>query len=66
MNNYLNQTEEYILPMAIEVNKDMAVELIDLIYRKETNELVQILAVFSDISGAEFSSRNSYNRFTFA
>lgn len=31
MNDYLDQTEKYILPMAIEVNKDMTVELRDLI-----------------------------------
>jgi len=31
MARYLNQTQEYILPMAQEVNKDMAVELNDLI-----------------------------------
>jgi (p)ppGpp synthase/HD superfamily hydrolase len=34
MNNYLNQTEEYVLPMAIEVNENMAVELKDLIERR--------------------------------
>jgi GTP pyrophosphokinase len=31
MSNYLDQTEKYVLPMAIEVNKDMALELTDLI-----------------------------------
>jgi (p)ppGpp synthase/HD superfamily hydrolase len=31
MNDYLDQTEKYIVPMAEEVNKDMALELKDLI-----------------------------------
>jgi (p)ppGpp synthase/HD superfamily hydrolase len=34
MREYLDQTEKYILPMAIEVNKDMATELKDLIIKK--------------------------------
>lgn len=34
MSDYLNQTEEFILPMALEVNKDMAIELQDLISRR--------------------------------
>ncbi len=41
MINYLDQTEKYILPMALEVNKNMAVELKDLIAkrRKQLNYL---------------------------
>jgi GTP pyrophosphokinase len=41
MNSYLNQTEKYILPMALEVNRDMAIELKDLINnrRKQMNYL---------------------------
>jgi phage anti-repressor protein len=34
MRNYLEQTEKYILPMALEVNLNMAVELKDLIARR--------------------------------
>jgi (p)ppGpp synthase/HD superfamily hydrolase len=39
MSSYLDQTEKYILPMALEVNKDMAIELKDLITirRKQMN-----------------------------
>jgi len=39
MEDYLNQTEKYILKMALEVNADMAIELKDLIAkrRKEMN-----------------------------
>jgi GTP pyrophosphokinase len=39
MSSYLDQTEKYILPMALEVNKNMAVELKDLITirRKQMN-----------------------------
>ena len=41
MISYLEQTEKYILPMAIEVNKNMAVELKDLVdkRRKQLNYL---------------------------
>lgn len=41
MSNYLDQTEKYILPMALEVNENMAVELKDLIdmRRKQMNYL---------------------------
>jgi len=41
MNDYLNQSEKYILPMAKDVNKDMAFELADLITkrRKQLNFL---------------------------
>jgi (p)ppGpp synthase/HD superfamily hydrolase len=41
MISYLDQTEKYILPMALEVNKNMAVELKDLIAkrRKQLNYL---------------------------
>jgi len=41
MISYLNQTEKYILPMALEVNKNMALELTDLINqrRKQLNYL---------------------------
>jgi (p)ppGpp synthase/HD superfamily hydrolase len=41
MTTYLDQTEKYILPMALEVNKDMAIELKDLIAkrRKQLNYL---------------------------
>lgn len=41
MSSYLDQTEKYILPMALEVNKNMAVELNDLINkrRKQMNYL---------------------------
>jgi (p)ppGpp synthase/HD superfamily hydrolase len=41
MSNYLDQTEKYVLPMAVEVNKDMAIELKDLITirRKQMNYL---------------------------
>lgn len=34
MCEYLKQTEEYVLPMAREVNKDMAIELKDLISKR--------------------------------
>jgi (p)ppGpp synthase/HD superfamily hydrolase len=34
MNNYLDQSEKYVLPMAQEVNKDMAFELADLIAKR--------------------------------
>lgn len=34
MNDYLDQTEKYILPMAKEVNKDMEIELRDLIAKR--------------------------------
>jgi (p)ppGpp synthase/HD superfamily hydrolase len=34
MCDYLNQTEKYVLPMAQEVNKDMVIELKDLISRR--------------------------------
>jgi GTP pyrophosphokinase len=34
MKEYLNQTEKFILPMAIEVNNDMAIELKDLIAKR--------------------------------
>jgi len=34
MNDYLDQTEKYILPMALEVNNNMAIELRDLIDRR--------------------------------
>jgi (p)ppGpp synthase/HD superfamily hydrolase len=34
MREYLEQTEKYILPMALEVNKNMAIELKDLIIKK--------------------------------
>jgi (p)ppGpp synthase/HD superfamily hydrolase len=39
MSSYLNQTEEFVLPMALEVNKNMAIELKDLIAirRKQMN-----------------------------
>jgi (p)ppGpp synthase/HD superfamily hydrolase len=41
MCSYLDQTEKYILPMAMEVNKNMAIELTDLIAkrRKQLNYL---------------------------
>jgi (p)ppGpp synthase/HD superfamily hydrolase len=41
MSDYLDQTEKYVLPMAREVNKDMAIELTDLIEkrRKQLNFL---------------------------
>ena len=41
MCSYLDQTEKYILPMALEVNKNMAIELTDLIAkrRKQLNYL---------------------------
>lgn len=34
MNEYLDQTEKYVLPMALEVNQNMALELKDLIDRR--------------------------------
>jgi len=34
MSEYLDQSEKYVLPMAIEVNKDMAIELKDLIDKR--------------------------------
>ena len=39
MSSYLDQSEKYVLPMALEVNKDMAIELKDLITirRKQMN-----------------------------
>jgi len=42
MSEYLNQSEKYVLPMAVEVNKDMAIELKDLINkrRKQMNLLI--------------------------
>lgn len=41
MSSYLDQTEKYVLPMALEVNRDMAIELKDLITirRKQMNYL---------------------------
>jgi len=41
MSSYLDQTEKYIIPMALEVNKNMAVELKDLVAkrRKQMNYL---------------------------
>lgn len=41
MSSYLDQTEKYILPMALEVNRNMAIELQDLIAirRKQMNYL---------------------------
>lgn len=41
MSSYLDQTEKYVLPMALEVNKNMAIELRDLIdkRRKQMNYL---------------------------
>lgn len=41
MCSYLDQTEKYILPMALEVNKNMAIELADLVAkrRKQMNFL---------------------------
>jgi GTP pyrophosphokinase len=36
MKDYLDQTEKYILPMAVEVNKDMAIELKDLLIKKRS------------------------------
>ena len=34
MSDYLDQTEKYVLPMAIQVNNDMAIELKDLIEKR--------------------------------
>jgi hypothetical protein len=34
MNDYLDQSEKYVLPMAKEVNKDMEIELKDLITKR--------------------------------
>jgi GTP pyrophosphokinase len=34
MTDYLDQSEKYVLPMALEVNKNMAIELKDLIERR--------------------------------
>lgn len=34
MSDYLDQTEKYVLPMAVEVNRDMAIELKDLIGKR--------------------------------
>jgi (p)ppGpp synthase/HD superfamily hydrolase len=34
MKEYLDQTEKYVLPMAVEVNKNMAIELKDLVARR--------------------------------
>ena len=41
MSSYLDQTEKYVLPMAIEINENMAIELKDLIdaRRKQMNYL---------------------------
>jgi (p)ppGpp synthase/HD superfamily hydrolase len=36
MSDYLNQTEKYVLPMAIEVDERMAIELRDLITKRRT------------------------------
>jgi (p)ppGpp synthase/HD superfamily hydrolase len=36
MSEYLNQTEKYVLPMALEVNNNMAIELKDLIDKRRT------------------------------
>jgi (p)ppGpp synthase/HD superfamily hydrolase len=46
MNNYLNQTEKYVLPMALEVNKNMAVELGDLINRRRKQMNLLLLPQF--------------------
>ncbi len=35
--NYINETKKWVVPMAIQVNKDMLFELEDLIKRRETN-----------------------------
>jgi hypothetical protein len=34
MSEYLDQSENFVLPMAIEVNNDMAIELKDLINKR--------------------------------
>lgn len=54
MNDYLDQTEKYIVPMAEEVNKDMALELKDLISmrRKHLNYFR-----YPDLSAFKFSGR---------
>ena len=36
MSEYLDQSEKYVLPMAVEVNKDMAIELKDLINKRRS------------------------------
>jgi GTP pyrophosphokinase len=42
MDEYLDQTEKYVLPMAVEVNKDMALELRDLIdARREQRHFIR-------------------------
>jgi hypothetical protein len=35
MNNYLDQTEKYVLPMAMDVNRNMAIELVDLTAKRK-------------------------------
>jgi (p)ppGpp synthase/HD superfamily hydrolase len=47
MKKYLNQSEKYVLPMALEVNKNMAVELQDLIDRRRKQmNLVKVPQIF--------------------
>ncbi len=41
MNDYLDETEKYVLPMAHEVNSNMAIELRDLVKRRR--KLVKIM-----------------------
>ena len=43
--DYLDQTEKYVIPMAMEVNSDMLIELTDLVRRRRT--LVKILQEFN-------------------
>jgi len=43
--DYLDQTEKYVIPMAMEVNNDMLIELTDLVKRRRT--LVKILQEFN-------------------
>jgi len=45
ISGYLDQTEKYVIPMAMEVNADMLIELTDLVERRR--KLVKILKEFN-------------------
>jgi len=62
MSSYLNQTEKFILPMAVDVNNNMAVELRDLITlrRKQMNYLKY--PGFYDILGFQESGKFSFKK----
>jgi (p)ppGpp synthase/HD superfamily hydrolase len=41
ISDYLGQTEEYVIPMALQVNKDMVIELTDLVRRRR--QLIKLM-----------------------